>query len=64
MNNTELTLDQLADVNGSFARYTLSMHQGAMNSLSRRGFVVGPVNRRGLNVGPIGRRGFDVGPIT
>tara|TARA_B100000579_G_C22156212_1_gene543166 strand:- start:124 stop:354 length:231 start_codon:yes stop_codon:yes gene_type:complete len=56
MNNTELTLDQLSEVNGgfSFARYTLSMHQGAMNSL----------RRRGLSVGPIGRRGFDVGPIT
>ena len=48
MNNTELTLDQLADVNGAFARYTLSMHQGAMNSLSRRGFIVGPIARRGL----------------
>ena len=42
MKNTELTLDQLADVNGG------RMHQGAMNSLSRRGFIVGPVARRGL----------------
>ena len=50
MNNTELTLDQLADVNAGFARYTLSMHQGAMNSLSRRGFIVGPIARRGLLV--------------
>ncbi len=44
MKNTELTLDQLADVNGG------SMHQGAMNSLSRRGFIVGPIARRGLLV--------------
>ena len=57
MNNSELTLDQLSEVNGcfSFARYTLSMHQGAMNSLSRRGLNVGPIGRRGLSVGPIGR---------
>ena len=54
MNNTELTLNQLADVNGAFARYTLSMHQGAMNSVSRRGLDVGPVNRRGFDVAPIG----------
>ena len=51
MNNTELTLDQLSEVNGcfSFARYTLSMHQGAMNSLSRRGLNVGPIGRRGIS---------------
>ena len=48
MKNTELTLEQLADVNGAFARYTLSMHQGAMNSLTSRGFIVGPIARRGL----------------
>ncbi|WP_269613314.1 hypothetical protein [Prochlorococcus marinus] len=42
MKNTELTLDQLADVNGG------SMHQGAMNSLTSRGFIVGPIARRGL----------------
>ena len=41
MNNTELNLDQLADGIGG------SMHQGAMNSLSRRGLLVSVLDAAG-----------------